>query len=55
MRLCHIRLQRPAEQQHFGARERQHRPETEQGGDACDAEGGEAHAAEEQQRTARAQ
>src|SRR5688572_7878362 len=42
----HIRVKCPAEQQHFRARERQHRPETQPGGEAGDAESGEAHAAE---------
>ena len=51
----HIRVQGPAQQGDLRARERQHRPVTEHGRDACDAESTEANAAEEQQGTVRAQ
>src|SRR6185436_8487359 len=44
----HIRTQCPAEEQHLGTGERQHRPETEEGRDAGDAEGGETDRAEKQ-------
>src|SRR6188768_3085451 len=51
----HIRVQRPAEEQHFRAGERQHRPEPKRCGRTGDTEGGETDAAEEQNRAARAQ
>ena len=47
--------QRPAEEQHFEPREGQDRPVAAEGHEARDAEGGQAHRAEEHERPARAQ
>src|SRR3954468_17771773 len=47
--------QGPAEEEHFEPRERQDRAEAAEGHEPCDAEGGQAQRAEENERPARAQ
>jgi hypothetical protein len=51
----HIRAQRPAEQRHFRTGEGQYGPESERGRDARDAKRTETNAAEEHERTTRAE